>query len=103
MSIAGYLASRNNTELRMPKSGEPSSNRGENTIRYEGPVLTGEKSVEQEQRDDMIRPASHLHNKVGDRDPMLREYPPAIAGKSVLPLEPKPRMSGPGIIWKSKK
>jgi hypothetical protein len=112
MSIAGYLSSRNNTELRMPKSGESASTRGKDTqndtlsIRYEGPVLTGEKSVEQQQRDDVIRATSHhgdSHSKVVDCDTPRREHAPAIPGRSVLPLESKPRKSGPGIIWKIKK
>jgi hypothetical protein len=117
MSIAGYLTSRNNTELRMPKSGVSSSNRGKNTqeknihddtqsIRYQGPVLTGEKSVEQGQRDDVIRAASHrgnLYSRVVDRDLPLREHPPAAPGTSVLPSESRPRKSGPEIIWKHKR
>jgi hypothetical protein len=48
MSIAGYFQKRTNP-LRMPTS------RDSTGIRYDGPVLTGEKSVEQAQRDDQIR------------------------------------------------
>jgi hypothetical protein len=91
MSIAGYLSSRYNPELRIPKSAEPASSQGKDTkkdtlsIRYDGPILTGEKSVEQQ------------------RDTPLREHPLAIPGRSALPLESKPRKSGPGIIWKVRK
>jgi hypothetical protein len=48
MSIAGYFQKRTNP-LRMPTS------RDSTGIRYDGPVLTGRKSVEQAQRDDQIR------------------------------------------------
>jgi hypothetical protein len=96
----------------MPKSGESSSSQGNNTnddtlsIRYDGPVLTGEKSVEQGQRDDVIRAASHrgnLYSRVVDRDLPLREHPLAVPGTSVLPSESRPRKSGPEIIWKHKR
>ena len=100
MSIAGYLSSRNKTELRMPKSGESASNQGTDTlsIRYSGPVLTGEKSVEQQQRDDVTR--GDFNNKAVDCGPQLRERPVPTLGIYGLPLESKPRKSGPGIIWK---
>jgi hypothetical protein len=106
MSIAGYLSSRYNPELRMPKSGEHASNRGDTqkdtlSIRYEGPVLTGEKSVEQRQRDVGIHATSY--RPVVDCGPPLRRDPPSIPGRSALPLESKPRTSGPGITWKVKK
>jgi hypothetical protein len=106
MSVAGYLSSRYNPELRMPKSGEHASNRGDTqkdtlSIRYEGPVLTGEKSVEQRQRDVGIHATSY--RPVVDCGPPLRRDPPSIPGRSALPLESKPRTSGPGITWKVKK
>ncbi|HEX4135259.1 MAG TPA: hypothetical protein VHY84_11660 [Bryobacteraceae bacterium] len=41
-------------------------------IRYEGAVLTGEKSVEQEQRDDAIRAISHP----GESSETLEDYSP---------------------------
>jgi hypothetical protein len=110
MSIAGYLTSRNNAELRIPKSGAPSNEKNTHkdtlSIRYEGPVLTGEKSVEQGQRDDVIRAASHrgnLYNNIVDRDLPLREHPPAVPGRSVLPSESKLGKRGPEIIWKPKR
>jgi hypothetical protein len=49
MSIAGYLA-RRTAELRMPGTADSLG------IYFEGTVLTGEKSVEHQQRDEAIRP-----------------------------------------------
>jgi hypothetical protein len=113
-----YLSSRSNTQLRMPKYGKSTSNRGEEkqkdtlSIRYEGPVLTGEKSVEQRQRDVVIRATSHrpdlyekldLYSNVEDCGPSLREHPPAIPGKFALKSESTPRKSGPGIVWRGTK
>ena len=81
MSIAGYFSKRGYSELRMPKSGEPgnssnSSNDGP-SIRSEGPVMSGEKSVEQQLRDDAIRVTPHLgqsYSNVEDYDPVLRAH-----------------------------
>jgi hypothetical protein len=92
MSVAGYLSSRYNPELRMPKSGEHASNRGDTqkdtlSIRYEGPVGIHATS----------------YRPVVDCGPPLRRDPPSIPGRSALPLESKPRTSGPGITWKVKK
>jgi hypothetical protein len=53
MSIAGYFSKRGYAELRMPKT------RNDLGIQYQGPVLTGEKSVEQQQRDDALRATGH--------------------------------------------
>jgi hypothetical protein len=87
----------------MPKSGESASNQGKDTlsIRYSGPVLTGEKSVEQQQLDDATR--GDFYNEGADCGPPLRERPVATLGIYGLPLESKPRKSGPGIIWKARK
>jgi hypothetical protein len=84
MSIAGYLIKRGNTELRMPKSGEPGKGNAGPSIRYEGPVLTGQKSVEQEQRDDAIRATSHL---VGESYSTVENYDPVL--QAHCRLEPK--------------
>jgi hypothetical protein len=86
MSIAGYLSSRNKTELRMPKSGQSASNQGKDTlsIRYSGPVLTGEKSVEKQQLDDATR--GDFYNEGVDCGPPLRERPVATLGMYGLPV-----------------
>lgn len=48
MSILGYFQPRS-VELRMPKTADSLG------IRFEGPVLTGEKSVQQQQQDEALR------------------------------------------------
>jgi len=81
MSVAGYFGKRGN-ELRMPKSRGTQSDTQEDAkndlrIRYEGPVLNGEKSVEHQHRDDAIRASSHLgesYKNVEDYDPVLRAH-----------------------------
>jgi hypothetical protein len=78
MSIAGYLSKRNTVELRMPKSDESGKpcNDGP-AIRFEGPVMRGEKSVRQEQRDVAIRATSHRgesYSTIEDYDPVLRAH-----------------------------
>jgi hypothetical protein len=57
MSIAGYFSKRDFKELRMPKPGESTETRDTLSILYEGAVLTGQKSVEQAQREDAIHAA----------------------------------------------
>jgi hypothetical protein len=71
MSIAGYLTSRYNAELRMPKPAESPLNQaaGGPSIRFEGPVLNGEKSVEEAHRNDAVFAATHrseLHKILED-------------------------------------
>jgi len=77
MSIAGYFSKRGYTELRMPKEKDALG------IQFEGPVLTGEKSVEQQQRDIVtsreaaVRATSPLgesYKTVEDYDPVLRDH-----------------------------
>ena len=70
MSISGYFAPRT-VEFRMPKTADPLD------IRFEGPVLTGEKSVQQRQRDDAIaacNTAGESYKKTEDYDPVLRAH-----------------------------
>jgi len=60
MSIAGYFSNRGNTELRMPKPGDAKS---EPLIRFEGPVMNGEKVVKQQQSEAGVlapRPAGYI-------------------------------------------
>ena len=67
MSIAGYLIKRGYTELRMPK----------HSIRSEGLVMSGEKSVEEQRRQDAIRATScggESYKSVKDYDPVLRAH-----------------------------
>jgi hypothetical protein len=80
MSIAGYFSKRGYTELRMPKPGDAKS---EPLIRFDGPVLNGEKSVEQQQRDVVhrreaaVRAPSHSgesYSATQDYDPVLRAH-----------------------------
>ena len=80
MSIAGYFSKRGYTELRMPKPGDA---KGESLIRCEGPVLNGEKSVEQQQRDvvhrreEAIRATTNTgesYRATQDYDPVLRAH-----------------------------
>ena len=69
MSIAGYL-SAGKTEVRM--SGKGSDELG---IRFEGAVLTGEKSVEEALREGAVRgkvSADEYYGGVEDYDPVLR-------------------------------
>jgi len=78
MSIAGYFCKRV-TELRMPKSGDSASNQARDalSIRFEGPVLTGEKSVAERHREVAIRASSPLgesYKTVEDYDPVLRSH-----------------------------
>ena len=104
MSIAGYLSSRNNTELRMPKAdASPLKAKGWPPIRFEGPVLNGEKSVSQHQRDVAILAESHpsAHRPNG---------PLCAAGKTptgrtvrLRELNVTSASRGPIIVWKGKK
>jgi hypothetical protein len=74
MSIAGYFSKRGYTELRMPKPGDA---KNEPLTRFEGPVLNGEKSVEQRQGEAAVRTPSHpgeSYNATGDYDPVLRAH-----------------------------
>lgn len=74
MSIAGYFQKRT-TELRM--SGSPDPTR----ISYDGPVLTGHKSVEQAQADDQI-------STLLDPGPRILD---CILGRGPQPLIPPTR------------
>ena len=62
----------------MPKSDESGKpGNGGPAIRFEGPVMRGEKSVRQEQRDVAIRATSHQGESYGrmeDYDPVLRAH-----------------------------
>jgi hypothetical protein len=72
MSIAGYFCKRV-TELRMPKSKDAKS---EPLIRFEGPVMSGHKSVEEQQR-DVVHHRETLdesYKTVEDYDPVLRAH-----------------------------
>jgi hypothetical protein len=73
MSIAGYFCKRG-SELRMPKTEDSLG------IRYEGAVLTGEKSVEQRQRDDAIRAISHS----GESSKTVEDYLAALRAQGRL-------------------
>ena len=71
MSIAGYFSKRGYAELRMPKT------KNDLGIQFEGPVLTGEKSVEHQQREAAVRTTSPLgesYKTVDDYDPVLRAH-----------------------------
>ena len=73
MSIAGYLAPHI-TELRMPKKTEKTDTLG---ISFEGPVLTGERSVQHRQRDEAIRTfdtTGEAYKRTQDYDPVLRAH-----------------------------
>jgi hypothetical protein len=73
MSIAGYLA-RPMTELRMPKKTEKTDPLG---ISFEGPVLTGERSVQHRQRDEAIRTfdtTGEAYKRTEDYDSVLRAH-----------------------------
>ena len=68
MSIAGYLGF-GKPEVRMPKKGDDGSG-----IRFEGAVLTGEKSVEEGLRGSAVdakRPADEFYATVEEYDPVL--------------------------------
>ena len=70
MSISGYFA-RRTVEFRMPKTADPLD------IRFEGPVLTGEKSVPERQRDDAIAASNKTgesYKRTEDYDPVLRAH-----------------------------
>jgi len=80
MSIAGYFSKRGYAELRMPKPGDAKS---EPLIRFEGPVMNGEKSVEQQQRDVVhcreaaVRATPNTgvqYHATQDYDPVLRAH-----------------------------
>jgi hypothetical protein len=78
MCVAGYLAGKRFRELRMPKSGELGDAL---SIRSEGPVMRGQKSVEEQRRVDAIRAASSeepfggkTYETVDDYDPVLRSH-----------------------------
>jgi hypothetical protein len=70
MSIAGYFA-RRTAELRMPKTADPLG------IRFEGPVLSGEKSAQERQRGDAIaacNTAGESYTRSEDYDSVLRAH-----------------------------
>ena len=68
MSVAGYLGSEK-PELRMAKkSGD------ELGARFEGTVLTGEKTVEEGLKGDAVRPTDEYYESVEDYDPVLRAH-----------------------------
>jgi hypothetical protein len=92
MSNAGYLVRRTYTELRMPKADASSTNQatGWPPIRFEGPVLNGEKSVEQRQREVAILAGSHS-------SPHRPDGPLCAAGNTHKPAKPII------IVWKAKK
>jgi hypothetical protein len=76
MSISLYLSSsRRRAELKMPKLRSLDYLRAGNPpIHSEDPVMSGEKSVEYEQRLDAIRAMSHLgesYRSVDDYDSVL--------------------------------
>ena len=71
MSIAGHLGA-GKPEVRMPKNGGDGSG-----IRFEGAVLTGEKSVEAGLGDSAVdaqKPGEELYGSVEDYDPVLRSH-----------------------------
>ena len=68
MSVAGYL-SAGRPEVRMPRNcGD------EFGARFEGSVLTGEKSVEEQIKGSGVRPTSEHYKRVEDYDPVLRAH-----------------------------
>ena len=67
MSIAGYL-SAGKPELRMPKK-----DCDELGIRFEGPVVTGKKTVD-EQLAGRMTEESNYYQSVDDYDPVLRAH-----------------------------
>jgi len=71
MSIAGYFGSRK-PALRIPK--KSSDKLG---VRFEGPVVTGEKTVEEQLASDGVRqvlPGDEYCESVEDYDPVLRAH-----------------------------
>jgi hypothetical protein len=69
MSIAGYL-SAGKREVRMPKKGGDESG-----IRFDGAVLTGEKSVEERLKmPDAVPSSGEYYERVEDYDPVLRAH-----------------------------
>jgi hypothetical protein len=64
MRIAGYFSKRGNSELRMPKPGDAKS---EPWIRFDGPVLNGEKSMEEQCSEAAVRATSHPCESYHDR------------------------------------
>lgn len=68
MSIAGYFGVRR-PELRMPKKGDDRVG-----ARFEGAVLSGEKTVEERLKDDSLRPGGACYECVEDYDPVLRAH-----------------------------
>jgi hypothetical protein len=71
MSVAGYLGA-GKTDVRMPKKGVD-----ELGIRFEGAVLTGEKSVGEGLREGAVRAklaADEHYGGVEDYDPVLRSH-----------------------------
>jgi hypothetical protein len=75
MSIAGYFAKGTVRELKMPKLRQFDKTRSDDPpIHSEDPVMSGEKSVEYQQRLDAILATSHLgesYRSVDDYDPVL--------------------------------
>ena len=70
MSISGYFAWRS-AELRMPKTVDSLN------IRFEGSVLTGWKSVEEERRGEAIaayNATRETYKNFEDYDPVLRSH-----------------------------
>jgi hypothetical protein len=68
MSIAGYLG-KGKPELRMAKKDVD-----ELGVRFDGAVLTGEKSVEEQLKCDAVRPGDSCYERVEDYDPVLRAH-----------------------------
>jgi hypothetical protein len=88
MSIAGYFRKRGYTELRIPKT------KSDLGIQFDSPVLTGEKSVEQQQREAAIRATSPLdesYKTVEDYDPVLRAHCRLYSGAGPLSRGRRPR------------
>jgi hypothetical protein len=71
MSVVGYLG-KGTPELRMPKEDVD-----ELGVRFEGVVLTGEKTVEEGLKSDVVRRVDECHEcyeRVEDYDPVLRAH-----------------------------
>ena len=70
MSISGYFQPRI-VELRMPKTADPLG------IGFEGPVLTGERTVQEQERHEAIRAfdtTGEAYKRTEDYDPVLRAH-----------------------------